>query len=344
MIPSDRIALLLALATAIGVVLATADEPPAQSPFVVSVGGPADDPAYLPVYAAAALGTFEAEGVRPVLRRAKHPTAAVAALRDHEAAVAATTLDQAIRGAWVRGTAVRVLVAHTRAPAAALTVPVARVQDLRGKRVGIPGPGTTGHLLLAALLRPARIEPWQLELLNLPGAALVARVASGDLAAAVVDEPWVGRALATGTVTALIDFRDPEESTRRVGGPFYEVVSVTASAESELGSLEPALAAFARALIRVQTWLATTPPDAVAERLPADLAPDRQRFVGRLAALQRAYAPGGEATEAGLAASLSLLRAGTPLPVSLKVAPADLREPAFISAARARLGREPPPP
>ncbi|PYM65187.1 MAG: hypothetical protein DMD79_05105, partial [Candidatus Rokuibacteriota bacterium] len=39
--------------------------------LVVAVGGPAEDPAYLPVHVAAALGTFEAEGVGVTLRRAK---------------------------------------------------------------------------------------------------------------------------------------------------------------------------------------------------------------------------------------------------------------------------------
>src|SRR2546425_721451 len=92
-------------------------EPPAT--LVVAVGGP--------------------------LRRAKHPTGAVDLLRNREAGVAVTTLDQAVRGAWARGVPVRVLVAHTRAPAvvvavsAAATARVGRVEDFRGQKIGIPG-------------------------------------------------------------------------------------------------------------------------------------------------------------------------------------------------------------
>lgn len=336
-----------ALILAVAPTLDAAEPLPA---LVISVGGPAEDPAYLPVYAAAALGTFEAEGVQVTLRRAKHPTAAVAALRDREAQVAVTTLDQAIRGAWSRGTRVRVLVAHTRAPDAALLVSttsrdrVARVEDLRGKRVGIPGPGTTGHLLLTALLRQARLEPVQLEIQSLGGAALASRLASGELAAAVVEEPWTTRALATGAVAVLLDFRRAEEAVRLLGGPYHEVVSVVPAAEKEAARLEPALVAFARAMIRVQVWLAATPAGEIADRLPAELVGHRARFVARVAALQDAYAPDGEATEAGLAATLRILRGGSPWPVSLKVGPADLRAPAFVSEARARLGSTPPPP
>ena len=321
----------------------------APTPLVVSVGGPPEDPAYLAVYAAEALGTFEAEGVRPTLRRAKHAAAAADALRDKDVAVAATTADQAVRGLWARGTPVRVLVAHTRAPAAALLVSakhrdsVTGIQDLRGRRVGIPGPGTSGHLALVALLRERRIEPWQLELVSLGGTTLVARLASGGLVAAVVEEPWASRALRAGAAGVLFDFRRPEDAARHLGGPFYEVVSVAPAAEPDPGRLE-ALEGFVRAMLRVQAWLAATPPEAVVERLPRRLVTDPEGFVARLAAVQATLAPDGVATEAGLTATLRILRGGSPWPVTLKLGPADLSEPPFVAAARARLGPAPPAP
>ncbi len=321
----------------------------APAPLVVSVGGPPEDPAYLPVYAAEALGTFAAEGVRPTLRRAKHPTGAIGALREREAAVAVTTADQAVRGAWARGTPVRVLVAHTRAPAVALLVSVRHrdrvlsVDDLRGRRAGIPGPGTTGHLVLAALLRERRIEPWELELVSLGGAAIVARLGIGELAAAVVEEPWGTRALRAGTAAVLLDLRDPETAARHLGGPFYEVVSVVPAAEPEADARE-ALEAFVRALLRVQAWLAATPPAAVAVRLPPRLVTDPEGFVARLTALRATLAPDGEATEAGLRATFRVLRAGSPWPLTLEARPADLREPPWVAAVRARLGSPPPSP
>ncbi len=326
---------------------AVAAEPPE---LAVSIGGPEDAPAYLAVHAAAALGTFEAEGVRVTLRRAKHPTAAINALRESEAAVAVTTADQAVRGAWARGTPVRVLVAHTRAPGSLLLVSakhrgeVADAAELRGRRVGIPGPGTTGHLVLLTLLRQRKLEPWQVQLQSHGGTALLARLASGELHAAVVDEPWASRALAIGAAGVLLDLRRPEEAARHLGGPFYEVVSVARADEKELGAQAPALAAYARAVIRVQAWLAATPAPAIADRLPASLVGDRERFVARLEAGQAAYSPDGEASEAGLAATLEVLRAGSPWPVTLTVTPKTLREPPFVTTARSGLGPTPPAP
>src|SRR5262249_10036016 len=269
-------------------------------------------------HAAAALGTFETEGIQVTLKRAKHSTAAVAALRDREAGIAVATLDDAIRGAWARKLPVQVLVAHVRAPDVALLVAPAaqdsvhRVEDLQGKAVGIPGPGPTGHLLLAQLLRGARLKPWQVDARSVGTTALLAQLGAGTLAAAMVEEPWASRLLDSGRASALIDLRQPGEVERIIGGPFYEVVSgsvippkeepkakagTDAKKTKAASPVEPppetVLVAYARALARVQVWLATTPPAAVAERLPPNLVRDRAGFEARLRAQQAAYAGAG---------------------------------------------------
>jgi ABC-type nitrate/sulfonate/bicarbonate transport system substrate-binding protein len=343
-------------------------QPPA---LTVAVGGPAEDPAYLPVHAAAALGTFEAEGVQVTLKRAKHPTGAMTALRDREAGIAVTTLDEAIRGAWARKLRVQVLVAHVRAPGVALLVaPVARdairrVADLRGKAVGIPGPGTTGHHLLAALLRQARVQPWEVDTRSVGSSALVAQLGPGDLAAAMVEEPWASRLVEAGRVGVLIDLRRPAEVERVLGGPFYEVVSVAAAPLTEeeketpkagAGPRRPkptraepppeaTLVAYARAVARVQAWLTTTPPSVVADRLPPALVGDQARFLVRLSAQQAAYAGSGEPLREGFEATLRVLRSGgSPWPVTLSVSPEDLAPPPGVVEARRQLGAAPPPP
>jgi NitT/TauT family transport system substrate-binding protein len=332
----------------------------------VAVGGPGEDPAYLPVHAATALGTFEAEGIKVTLKRAKHPTGAAADLRDREAGIAVTTLDEAIRGAWMRQLPVQVLVAHVRTPAVALLVSraardaVRRVEDLRGKAVGIPGPGTTGHVVLASLLRSARIQPWQVDARSAGSTALLGLLGAGDLAAAMVEEPWASRLLDAGQAAVLVDLRRPPEVERVLGGPFYEVVSVAATPPKEPKGktrakkgapppieppAEPLLVAYARAVARVQVWLATTPPAAVAERLPPSLVGDRARFTARLGAFQAAYAGSGEPTPAGIEATLRVLRGGaSPWPVSLTVGPEDLASPAAVTEARRQLGATPPAP
>lgn len=355
--------------TLLGALLLTRAAAAELPALTVSMGGLAEDPAYLPVYAAAALGTFEAEGIAVTLKRAKHPTGAVAALRDRETGLAVTTLDEAIRGAWARKIPVQVLVAHVRAPAVALLVApasrdaVRRVEDLRGKAVGIPGPGTTGHALLALLLREARLQPSHVDIRSVGSTALLAQLGSGTLAAAMVEEPWATRLLDAKRAGLLVDFRRPAEVERLVGGPFYEVVSVAVAPPKEdekkatkeaakKGApprLEPppeaVLVAYARAVARVQAWLASTPPPVLAERLPPALVGDPARFQARIGALQAAYAGSGDVTREGLDATLrTLKRGGSPWPVTLTVGPDDLAPPGAVVEARRGLGASPPPP
>jgi hypothetical protein len=160
----------------------------------------------------------------------------------------------------------------------------------------------------------------------------------------VVEEPWASRAVASGAATVLVDLRRTEDAARHLGGPFYEVASVARADDKRLGELESPLAAYARALLRVQHWLATTPAEAVADRLPAGLVGDPERFVARLEAARAGYAPQGHATDAGLRATLEVLRGGSPWPVTLKLGPEGLGEPAFVTAARTALGPAPPSP
>ena len=352
-----------------GLVVASAagGQPPSVT---VAVGGPATDLAYLPVHVAAALGTFEAEGIAVTLKRAKHATGAMTAVRDREAGIAVTTLDEAIRGAWARNFPVQVLAAHVRAPAIALLVApaardaVRRVEDLRGRAVAIPGPGSTGHLLLATLLREARIQPWQVETRSLGTAATMAALQKGDVAAALVEEPWASRLLEADRAGVLLDLRAPDVVERVLGGPFYEVVSVVAApvkaepkAARKTGAAAkkdapppiepppgPALAAYARAVARAQVWLATAEPGAIAERLPPALVGDRGRFEARLRAQRAAYAGTGEPTPAGVEASLRVLRAGSPWPVTLSVGPDELAPPPAVVEGRQQLGPAPPAP
>lgn len=339
------------------------------APVTVAVGGPGSELAYLPVHAAAALRTFEAEGVEITLKRVKHPAAAMTAVRDREAGIAVTTLDEAIRGAWARNLPVQVLAAHVRAPTVALLVApaardaVRRVEDLRGRAIGIPGPGTTGHLVLATLLRRARIQPWQVESRSLGTSATMGALATGDIAAAIVEEPWVTRLLEADRAGLLLDLRAPEVTERVLEGPFYEVVSVAVTppkvdpkearksgtaAKKGPPPIEPppetALAAFARAVARVQVWLATAEPAEIAERLPSALVGDRGRFEARLRAQRAAYAGTGEPKPGGLEASLRVLRSGSPWPVTLKVDEDDLASPRAVVEARQKLGPAPPAP
>ena len=149
-----------------------------------------------------------------------------------------------------------------------------------------------------------------------------------------------------------------------LGGPFYEVVSLAVAPPKESAKdtskgktgaakkketprelpPESALAAFTRAVVRVQAWLQTAPSAEIADRLPASIVGDRARFEARLVARRAAYVEGGEPSPTGLEATLRVLRAGSPWPVGLTVGADDLAAPPGVAEARRQLGRSPPAP
>jgi len=318
------------------------------APLTVAVAGPPTEPSYLPLYVAEALGTFEAEGVRVTLRRVKGEGSAVAALREGDAEVAATSVDQAVRLGWGRGTPLALVALTALSPPAALLVSarhretIATVADLRGKRIAIPGPGTSVHHLAIHLLRRHRVEPHQAHLVS-PGALRAAsQLAAGELEAAITLEPWTGRLLRQGHASLLLDLRDPEVARQALGGAFYEAGLFVRKADLE--ALGDRLIPLTRALVRALAWLRRAPPEAIADRLPARLVGDREEFLAQLAAVRALYPADALATPEGMTSTLSILRGASPLPASVRVRPGDLLALDPLRQALTALGEAPPAP
>lgn len=318
------------------------------TPLTLAVAGPPAEPTYLPLYAAEALGTFEAEGLRVTLRRVKGEGSAVGALRDGEVEVAATSVDQALRLGWARGTPLALVALTALSPPATLLVSarhreaIAKIDDLKGKRVAIPSPGTSVHHLMIHLLRRHGIEPHEARLVSLGATRTASQLATGELDAAVTLEPWTGRLLRQGQAVVLADFRDPETTRRQLSGAFYEAGLFVRKADAE--ALGGKLLRLTRALVRVLAWLRRAPPEAVADRLPPDLVGNREEFIARLAATKGLYPPDALASEEGMASTLSALRDASPLPAAVRVRAGDLLALDPLRETLKGLGEPPPAP
>ena len=195
---------------------------------------------------------------------------------------------------------------------------------------------------------------------------LLAQLGSGDLAAAMVEEPWAGRLLAADRAGLLVDFRQPAEVERVLGGPFYEVVSVVVGPPTEEETKaaegrregrqeapaappepppEAALVAYARAVARVQAWLAGTPPDdggrapaGRARRGPRALRGAAHPAPGRLRGNRGGDSRGARGDDPRSAERRQ------PLARHPHGGPGDLAAPAAVAEARRQLGATPPPP
>jgi taurine transport system substrate-binding protein len=78
---------------------------------------------------------------------------------------------------------------------------IAKLQDLAGKKVAVPFVSTTHYSLLAAL-KHAGVDPKTVEILNLRPPEIAAAWERGDIDAAYVWDPALGKIKETGTVVA----------------------------------------------------------------------------------------------------------------------------------------------
>jgi NitT/TauT family transport system substrate-binding protein len=302
-----------------------------QMSLTVAVGGSPTSPEYLPLRVAEAEGYFNQEGLHVSLRTAGGEVRAAESLARGQASLAATSLDAALRHGAVAGRPPRLAFGLTAAPPAVLLVPavhrdaVKQVEDLAGKRVGVPAPGSPEAWLLSALLHPRGISPVAVSLVSLGERGLAAALETAEVHAGLLADPWASRLLAEGRAVALADFRRPEEAARWLGGP---TVHAALFVRPEGAPAEPELAAFARALLKAVARARATPAEALLARLPDRAVGLREDFVARLEGAREIYLPGGRVSPEAVRASLALSRQRAPLPKGVRIGrPADLLLP-----------------
>jgi ABC-type nitrate/sulfonate/bicarbonate transport system substrate-binding protein len=275
---------------------------------------------YLPIRIAEASGALARQEV--VVRYVRTEADAALALARGQVDLAATSLDAALRLGHVRGVPPRLLLGLTAVAPAALLVTarsvegVTRLEDLSGKTIGIPSPGSPEHAMLLSLLAEARLSPRDVRTASLGERSLAAGLASGDLAAGIVGEPWVSRLLEEGRATVLADLRT------RAGGERWLGRESVHAAVFVRGGAEPGhapLTALCRELLRAMARIAAAPLEDLAAGLPPAVvgAPDDWR--ARLEGLRGVMLPDGVVSPARLDGSLRLARRRSPFPAALRL-------------------------
>jgi NitT/TauT family transport system substrate-binding protein len=287
-----------------------------QAALTISVAGPATSLEYLPLRVAEAEGYFAAERIAVSLQSQRAEPGAAEALARGEVALAATSLDAALRLGHVAGAPPRLVFGLTAAPPAALVVgaihrdAIRGLQDLVGKRIGIPAPGTPEHHVIAGLLHRARIRLRQVTLMSFGERRLPAALQAGEVEAAVLGEPYASRLIGEGRAAVLVDFRRPGEAARWLGPTVHAAVFVRADTALGRDELVPLARALLRALRRVETARA----EELQARLPAEVVERAEEFPARLAALQGVLLSGGRVTADMLEGGIALARERAPLP------------------------------
>lgn len=293
-----------------------------QATLTLGVAGPATSAEYLPVRLAESGGHFASEKVAARLQRIRSPAEAAEALAAGRVDLAATTLDAALRLGHVHGIPPRLVFGLTSAPPVALLVPADRraelvdVAALAGKTVGIPAPGTPEAAALAGLLATAGLSIERVTAVSLGEPRLARALVAGEVAAAVLADPWASRLVQEGRAAVLADLRQPGGAERWLGAQGVHA-AVFVAGNSRLG--EPELAPVVRALLRGMRQARTAPPGELVSPSGSAAAGEEGDWALRVAGVRGVLVPDGLVTEAALEAGIEQVRIRAQLPVAVKL-------------------------
>jgi NitT/TauT family transport system substrate-binding protein len=291
--------------------------------LTLAVSGPATSPEYLPLRVAEAEGYFAREGLAVTLRTTRAEPGAAEALAQGQADLVATSLEAMLRfGPRLASQSPRLVLGLTAAPPVVLVVAEAHktiirsIDDLPGTRVGVSTPGAPEQAWFAWLLARAGLSVAQMWLVSRGERGVVQAVETGDVHAALVQEPAASRLIAGGHAHALIDLRSPEAVRQAVGAP---TVNAAVFVRSDRRPRERDLTAFARAVLAAQRRIADGNGNGLATKLPRAVTIMPDAFEAKLAASRQLYLKDGLVTVEQVRETLILIRAHLPLPVSARV-------------------------
>src|SRR5262249_53858270 len=195
-----------------------------QATLTIGVAGPATAPEYLPVRLAEAAGASTENARRPlVLRSFRSTVDAAEALAAGRVDLVATSVDAALRVGHVRGAPPRLIFGLTAAPPVALLVPTGKQDQaptpaaLAGQTLGITAPGPAEAEAPTALLARAAVRPERVRIASFGDRLLARAVATGEVDAALIGDPWATRLVAEGQAVVVTDLRRPDEAARWLG-------------------------------------------------------------------------------------------------------------------------------
>jgi ABC-type nitrate/sulfonate/bicarbonate transport system substrate-binding protein len=290
--------------------------------ITIAVAGPATSPEYLPLYVAQSEGYFAQEKLEVTLTTERSESDAAQAMARGRADIAATSLDAAYRVGHVKGALPSLLFGLTAAPPVAILVSpghketVRSPRDLRGQPVGLPGVGTPEQAMLATILARAGVKIHHVPLRSFSNRALAGAIEQGEVAAAVMADPWVTRLVDESATPILVDLRTRSDAARWLGA---ETVHAALFLRADAAVGEQDLVALAKALLRAVARVSDATAETLAAGLPASVIGQPGDFALRVAGARQSYLPRGRVTEDMLKASLRQARERTEMPAAVKL-------------------------
>ncbi|MGH7368750.1 MAG: hypothetical protein ACREK9_20310, partial [Candidatus Rokuibacteriota bacterium] len=210
----------------------------------------------------------------------------------------------------------------TAAPPVALLVGPARAEtirsaaDLAGQIVAIPAPGTAEDQVLGMLLARAGVAIHRVGVRSFGERGAARALEAGEVAAAVLAEPYVSRLVEDGKAVVAVDLRTAGDAAAALGGP-----TVNAALFARAGALPDAatLQALRAALAAAVTRVTMAAPDALQGGLPSAVIGSAADFAMRLRHARDLFLADGRVTADALERSIELVRARAPLPAKVEL-------------------------
>lgn len=236
----------------------------------------------LPIVVAHSLGYFKDEGIEVQFVDFKSGAQGLQALVAGNVEFAAGTYDHTIQ-MQAKGTSLVNVLSMNRYASYVLAVVKSKskgiksVKDLKGKAIGISGPGSGSHVFGVRALEKVGLHTSDVSWVGVgSGATAIAAVQRGEIDAIVAEDPAISELTTRDNVTVLIDSRAKDGTAYIYGG---DIAAIGIYSTTEYVNKHPKTTqALVNAVVRAMLYMQRNPIEAVIERVPEQYRKDAAEY------------------------------------------------------------------
>ncbi|WP_276861660.1 ABC transporter substrate-binding protein [Haematobacter missouriensis] len=265
-------------------VAATLGLPAAADTVKIAIGG-SSCICYLPTVLAKELGNYEKHGLDVELIDFKGGSAALKAVVGGSADVVSGYYEHTI-SLTAKRQQLAAFVVMDRLPGIALVVgpdkQISTVAELAGKTVGVTAPGSSTDFFLKYMLSREGLDPSSASVVGVGvGATAVAALEQGGIDAVVALDPAISQLKNRhADLKMLVDTRKEADARALFGADYAGGALYTR--QEWIDAHPEATQALAAAIVDTLKYIHETPPEEIADRMPAELIGDRDIYVESL--------------------------------------------------------------
>jgi NitT/TauT family transport system substrate-binding protein len=270
---------------------------------VIMVGG-IEKQIYLPAKLAQQLGYFEEQGLIVELRSDRSGVQAEDTLLAGSVQGVVGFYDHTLR-LQAKGKAVVSVVQLGQVPgevelvSSRMAVQIKSPGDLRGRRLGVTGLGSSTHILTLYIAASHGVKANEITFLPIgSGDRFITAMKEGTIDAGMTTEPTVSRLLKSGEARILVDLRSPDSTVSALGGLYPAACLYMQTAW--VNNHREVVQKLADALVKALQYIERHSAEEIAARMPAEYyAGDRELYVQALARGKTMFTPDGRMPASG---------------------------------------------